>query len=122
MKMKFVVALAFLLSGVALADDPDTAYICKAVADAPCADVQVLIAHNIGVVRWTAGGSRYLYGDDIAPLRAAEVGSGKRPIDLDQDLPIPNLNDPNWPTVEEQLHDTLEQLFAADRLQHPNCQ
>jgi hypothetical protein len=69
-----LIAWGFLLaSATAFAGDPDLDYILKAVRATPCSQVQVVIAPNIGAIRWDGGSLRYLYGEDIAPLRQAVV-------------------------------------------------
>jgi hypothetical protein len=108
--------LPLFLSVPAFAGDPDLPYIVDAVKKTPCAELQVLIAKNIGVIRWQGGSMRYLYEDDIAPLRDAQVSSGKLPIDVDQTFDIPNTQDPNWPDVEDRLFKALNAIFDS----HPN--
>jgi hypothetical protein len=108
-----------LFSITARAGDPDLDYILKVLSETDCAQVQVLIAPNIGVIRWDGGSMRYLYDEDIEPLRAADVASGKLPLDTDRVFVIPNLNDSNWGEEEDLLVAELNRLFRWDRAAHP---
>jgi hypothetical protein len=117
---RFALLMAVLLSAFAAeAHDVDLDLILKAVETTPCSEVQVLIAQNIGVVYWNRMSMRYLYDEDIAPLRNATLQSGKRTIDVDVSFEIPNLDDPDWMNVEDRLEAQLKQIFNDDYRNHP---
>jgi hypothetical protein len=103
----------------AFAGDPDLDYILRVVRATPCSQVQVMISPNIAVIRWDGGSMRYLYDTDIAPLHDATRESGKLTIDVAEEFEIPNIQDPNWPEVEDRLVAALNKLFAQDRVDHP---
>jgi len=117
--MKFLAFTLLFASLSAYAGDPDLTSILGAVRAAPCSQVQVVIAPNLGAVRWEGGSMRYLYAEDIAPLQAAVVDSGKLPIAVDQPFEVPNTNDPNWSDVYDRMVAELNRLFTQDRVEHP---
>src|SRR4051812_46543938 len=114
-----ILPFLLLMSVAAQAADPDLDYILRAVRATPCSQVQILIADNIGVIRWEGGSMRYLYGEDIAPLKAAALESGKRAIDPGHALEIPDLSAPGWGAVEDRLVEELNRIFEQDREEHP---
>jgi hypothetical protein len=113
-----LVSLAWV-SSAAWAHDPDLDYILDAVAKTDCSRVQVLTAKNIGAIRWAGGSLRFLYDEDIAPLRATTLQSGKRSIEVDRAFELPNLNQPDWGEIEDRLVTDLNRIFVEDFQNHP---
>lgn len=104
---------------LALAHDPDLDAVLDAVHATPCSEVQVLIAREVAVIRWSRQSLRYLYPDDFSALRSAARGSGKRVTRIPVRLGMPELSDPDWSSKYERFVRRVNWILDRDYDTHP---